>query len=229
MADVLDKPLAARIGHYVLVRRIGRGTHYTLYQAVDTRVGRMVLIKSLHVPAAATPAADPMPPAETESAPTPEASSESAHVLAARLQREGRALALLSHPNIVAIHETCEGNGSPFLVMEYLYGHPLRQHLDQRALSLEETLGILEQVADAVDAVHAQGILHRDLRPTNVMILHDGLVKLINFGLARKPGDVTVTLMGEMVGEPAYMAPEQLRGQPASPGVRSVVSGRAVV
>ncbi len=89
-----------------------------------------------------------MEPDALPNAPTPEADREPARVLAARLQREGRALGRLSHPNVVAIHETSEEEGFPYLVMEYLYGHPLRQHLDQRALSLEETLGILEQVAD---------------------------------------------------------------------------------
>ena len=82
---------------------------------------------------------------------------------------------------------------------------------------MAEALWILEQVALAVDAVHAQGILHRDIRASNIMRLHDGRIKLVEFGLARQPGDATVTLMGSLVGEPAYMAPEQLRNQPASP------------
>lgn len=191
-----------KVSDYVLVRPIGRGTHYTLYQAVDPRLGRMVVIKILHI-AAGNPQA--------------EGEANLARVLEARLQREAHALSALSHPSIPEIYETGEHEGHLFLVMEYLVGHPLRQHLDQGALPLEEAMAIFAQVASAVDAVHAEGILHRDIRASNIIRLHDGRVKLVEFGLARQPGDATVTLMGSLVGEPAYMAPEQLRNQPASP------------
>ena len=191
-----------KVSDYVLVRPIGRGTHYTLYQAVDPRFGRMVVIKILHV---------------ATSNPVAEGDANLARVLEARLQREAQALSALSHPNIPAIYEMGEQDGHPFLVMEYLVGHPLRQHLDLTKLPMDEALRILEQLALAVDAVHARGILHRDIRASNIMLLHDGSVKLVEFGLARQPGDATVTLMGNLVGEPAYMAPEQLRNQPASP------------
>ncbi|MBV9849713.1 MAG: serine/threonine protein kinase [Armatimonadetes bacterium] len=214
MAVLLDKPIYARIGDYVLVRVIGRGTHYTLFQAMDPRVGRMVVVKILH--ASSAPGTSPLESADPNASPTPEAAREPAHVLEARLQREAQALARLSHPNILAIHDTGEWEGHLFLVMEYLHGHALRQHLDLGPLPLEEIVDIMEQVAAAVDAVHDQGILHRDIRPSSVMILHDGRVKLMDFGLARQPGDTTVTLMGALVGEPAYMAPEQLRNRPAS-------------
>lgn len=191
-----------KVSEYVLVRPIGRGTHYTLYQAVDPHLGRMVVLKILHV---------------ATGKPTAEGDANLALVLEARLKREAHALSALSHPNIPEIYETGEHDGHPFLVMEYLVGHPLRQHLDQGALPAAEAVWILEQVASAVDAVHAQGILHRDIRASNIMRLHDGRIKLVEFGLARQPGDATVTLMGSLVGEPAYMAPEQLRNQPASP------------
>jgi serine/threonine protein kinase len=200
MTESIERLAYRKVSDYVLVRAIGRGTHYTLYQAVDPRTGRMVVIKILHVAAG-----------------KPDADTELAAVLEARLQREAHALSSLSHPNIPAIYEMGEQDGHPFLVMEYLVGHPLRQHLDQGALPMDKALRLLEQVAGAVDAVHAQGILHRDIRASNVMLLHDGTVKLVEFGLARQPGDATVTLMGALVGEPAYMAPEQLRNQPASP------------
>ncbi|MGI4789630.1 MAG: serine/threonine-protein kinase [Janthinobacterium lividum] len=202
MIDSIEGLAYRKVSDYVLVRAIGRGTHYTLYQAVDPRLGQMVVIKILHV---------------TMGKSMPEAEQELASVLETRLQREASALSILSHPNIPGIYEIGEQDGHPFLVMEYLYGHPLRQHLDLRSLSMEGALQILEQVASAVDAVHEHGILHRDIRASNVMLLHDGRVKLVEFGLARQPGDTTVTLMGALVGEPAYMAPEQLRNQPASP------------
>lgn len=202
MSDSIERLAYRKVSDYVLVRAIGRGTHYKLYQAVDPRLGHMVVIKILHV---------------TPGRPEPGTDPELASVLEARLQREAHALSSLSHPGIPEIYETGEQDGHPFLVMEYLVGHPLRQHLDQRALSMPETLDILSQAAAAIDAVHAEGILHRDVRASNIMLLHDGRVKLVEFGLARQPGDTTVTLMGALVGEPAYMAPEQLRGKPASP------------
>ncbi len=218
MEESLNGLLHARIGEYVLLREIARATHYTLYQAVDPRVGRMVLIKLLHISETA-PAGEEVRAGATERRMVPrrEFSREQSHVLATRLRREAEALALLSHPNILAVYEMGELDGYPFLVLEYLYGHPLRQHLDMRSLPMAEALGMLEQLASAIDAVHAQGILHRDIRPSNVTILHDGTVKLVDFGQARQPGDTTVTLMGQVVGEPTYMSPEQLRNQPASP------------
>ena len=202
MADSIERLAYRKVSDYVLVRAIGRGTHYTLYQAVDPRRGQMVVIKILHV---------------TPDKPEPGDDPALAAVLETRLQREAHALSSLSHPGIPAIYEMGEQDGHPFLIMEYLVGHPLRQHLDQRSLTMPETLDILTQAADAIDAVHAEGILHRDIRASNIMLLHDGRVKLVEFGLARQPGDTTVTLMGALVGEPAYMAPEQLRGKAATP------------
>ena len=218
MEECLNGLLHARIGEYVLLREIARATHYTLYQAVDPRVGRMVLIKLLHISETA-PAGEELRAGATERRMVPrrEFSREQSHVLATRLRREAEALALLSHPNILAVYEMGELDGYPYLVLEYLYGHPLRQHLDMRSLPMAEALGMLEQLASAIDTVHAQGILHRDIRPSNVTILHDGTVKLVDFGQARQPGDTTVTLMGQLVGEPTYMSPEQLRNDPASP------------
>ncbi len=204
MADSIDRLVQARIGDYVLVRVIGRGTHYTLFQAVDPHVRRMVVIKILHVTDVH---------GETDGA---EAARETAQIAEARLQRESRALASLSHPNIPALYGTGEEGGQCFLVMEYIYGHPLRQHLDLNCVSDAEAAEILGQVAGAVDAAHAQDILHRDIRASNVIIAHDGRVKLVDFGLARRPGDATVTMMGDLVGEPAYMAPEQLLNKPAT-------------
>lgn len=217
MAEALDRLVYGRIGDYVLVRVVGRATHYTLYQAADPSAGRMVLIKALHVADAYVQGGDTSEASDRRSISRDGTPREPAHVLQTRLQREADALGSLSHANVVAMYGTGEQDGCPFLVMEYLYGHPLRQHMDQRPLPMEEALGILEQVAEGLDAVHAQGILHRDIRPSNIMLLRDGRVKLVDFGLARQPGDTTVTLMGQLVGEPAYMSPEQLRNKPASP------------
>ena len=212
MAESLDRLKYGRIGDYVLVRVIGRGTHYTLYQAADPQHDRMVVIKALHVSEATAPAVGTEGEGET---PTP--GRETARVLEARLTREADALARLDHPNVVALYGTGEQDGLSYLVTEYVYGHPLRQRLDTGPLPLSEAVDVLTQLAEAVDAAHAEGILHRDIRPTNVLLRRDGRVKLADFGLARQPDDATVTLMGALVGEPAYLAPECLRGTLASP------------
>ena len=211
MAESLDRLKYGRIGDYVLVRVIGRGTHYTLYQAADPQQSRMVVIKALHVSEATAPAVG----SEGEGTPAPD--RETARVLEARLTREADALARLDHPNVVAFYGTGEQDGLSYLVTEYVYGHPLRQRLDLGPLPPSEAADVLTQLAGAVDAAHAEGILHRDIRPTNVLLRRDGRVKLADFGLARQPGDATVTLMGALVGEPAYLAPERLRGGAASP------------
>lgn len=205
MADCIETLSRERIGEYALVREIGRATHYTLYQVADPLLGRMAVIKLLH--AVSGPEGD----ASDEAGPR-----ESAPALATRLQREARTLESLSHPNIPALYGAGEHQGRPYLVTEYLNGQPLRHRLDQGPLPLGEAVGILEQVAAALDAVHAQGILHRDIRASSVIVLNDGCVKLAEFGMARQPEDATVTLMGAKVGEPAYLSPERLRDQPAS-------------
>ncbi|MDQ2799914.1 MAG: serine/threonine protein kinase [Armatimonadota bacterium] len=205
MADCIETLSRERIGEYALVREIGRATHYTLYQVADPLLGRMAVIKLLHAVSG--------PEGDASDATGPR---ESAHALATRLQREARTLESLSHPNIPAIYGTGEHQGRPYLATEYLNGQPLRHRLDQGPLPLEEAVSILEQVAAALDAVHAQGILHRDIRASSVIVLNDGCVKLAEFGMARQPEDATVTLMGAKVGEPAYLSPERLRDHPAS-------------
>lgn len=209
MADSIEKLSRDRIGEYAIVREIGRATHYTLYQAVDPLRGRMVIIKLLHAVSESG--------GDTSDTASPEAGTrESPHLLATRLQREARTLESLSHPNIPAVYGTGEHKGRSYLVTEYLNGQPLRHRLDGVPLPLEEAVGIFEQVAAALDAVHAQGILHRDIRASSVFVLNDGHVKLAEFGMARQPEDATVTLMGATVGELAYLSPERLRDQPAS-------------
>ncbi len=185
------------LADYEIVRETGRGAMSTVYEATDRRDGRTVALKVLHAPA-------------TLSLPQQQS-------LIARLGREARLVARLSHPNIVRILDVGEEGGRHFLAMEYLRGTTLRERLDRGPLSLTEASHTLDQIADALDAIHAQKIVHRDIKPSNVMLLPEGVVKLMDFGIARQGDDTTITQTGMIVGSPAYMAPEQIRGENGDP------------
>src|SRR5918997_629768 len=183
-----------QLGPYLLTREAGRGAMSTVYEATDTRIGRTVAVKLIAIP--------------------PYLSPEQREQMLARIRREVRTIGRLSHPNIVTIYDVGEQDGLHYIVMEFLRGQTLRERLDSGApLSLEEAVGILNQVAEGLDAVHAEGVVHRDIKPSNVMILPGGRVKLMDFGVARQADDTTVTHTGMAVGSPAYMAPEQVRGE----------------
>lgn len=181
------------LGHYQLLREAGRGGMSLVYEAVDNRIGRRVALKvlSLHMPA------------------TPEA--QDARVT--RFKRESRAIARLSHPNIVSIYDIGEEDGLHFIVMEYLNGETLRERTVHGPVAPAEAAAILRQVASGLDAVHDAGIVHRDIKPSNVMLLPGSQVKLMDFGVARQHEDTMVTQAGAMVGSPVYMSPEQANGQ----------------
>lgn len=186
-----------QLADYRIVREAGRGAMSTVYEAVDERTGQTVALKVLLAPAS-------LPPEQQRS-------------LIARLQREARLIARLSHPNIVRILDVGEADGRHYLAMEYLHGVTLRQRLDAGPLPLAEASLVLDQVAAALDAIHPQRIVHRDIKPSNVMLLPDGHVKLMDFGVARQGDDTTITQTGMIVGSPAYMSPEQIRGEDGTP------------
>ena len=184
------------LGPYLILREAGRGGMSLVYEAEDTRIGRRVALKVLSVPLSLTP--------------------EQRAATIARLKREARAIARLSHPNIVAIFDIGEENGQHFLVMEFLEGQTLRERIAEGPLPLGEVAAILDGVVAGLDAVHAAGIVHRDIKPSNVMLLPDGGVKLMDFGVARQHEDTLVTQAGSIVGSPTYMAPEQTEGEDSS-------------
>jgi serine/threonine-protein kinase len=196
-----------RLAHYALVREAGRGAMGTVYEAVDTRLGRTVAVKVLN------PSLDPEHPAH--------------EMMVARLRREASAAAALSHPNIVTIFEIGEEGGVSYLAMEFLDGQTLRARLNQGTLPAGEAADILDQIAAGLDAAHERGVLHRDLKPTNVMLL-PGIadpqtgdrtpprVKLLDFGMARSADHATMTQPGSLIGSPGYMAPEIVRGESAT-------------
>jgi len=179
--------LPARIGKYELLQYLG-GRIAEVYRALDLRLPRRVAFKILSEPAAADE--------ETRS----------------RMIAEGRLLSGLSHENIVSLYDYGEEDGRPYLALEYLDGDSLREAIrGGRTGSLRNKLLIARQIATALAHVHSRRIIHRDLKPDNVHIDSAGVVKLMDFGIA-KNGELSLTGTGFTVGTPYYMAPEQIRG-----------------
>ncbi|MHC4954720.1 MAG: protein kinase domain-containing protein [Planctomycetota bacterium] len=188
-----------RIGAYEIVREIGRGGMGVVYLARDTKLGREVAVKCL-----------------------PEEMSNDEERLA-RFRREARLLASLNHPNIATVYALEEADGQTYLVLEYIDGRPLFEHLAQRAHTWSDCVEAALPIADALAAAHEKGVAHRDIKPDNVMITRSGTPKVLDFGLAaplRAAGeDATLTqeflktAPGTILGSPGYMAPEQARGQ----------------
>jgi tetratricopeptide (TPR) repeat protein len=187
----------ARLGPYEIESAIGAGAMGEVYRALDTRLDRRVALKILPGGAAADPA------------------------FRERFHREARTISSLSHPNVCALFDIGEQDGTPFLVMEYLDGETLAARLARGRMSIDEALGCVIQMAEGLSRAHALGIVHRDLKPGNVMLLDGGVVKLLDFGLAKRftlnPDDQTMGGLSEsgmMVGTVAYMSPEQVLGEP---------------
>jgi len=184
-----------KIGTFEIAEMIGRGGMGVVYLAHDTKLGRSVAVKSI--------------PAELQTSTTAQA----------RLKREAKLLASLNHPNIAVIHDIVEADSSGYLILEYVPGQNLAERIAQGPLKLQEALSIGRQIAEAVDAAHEKGVVHRDLKPGNIKITPEGKLKVLDFGLAKasvsgdKDVDNTVTQPGCVVGTPAYMSPEQARGK----------------
>jgi serine/threonine protein kinase len=201
-AAIDDPPLSGaaslsgrQIGPYLVTREIGRGGMGVVYLAHDTRLGRDVAIKAL-------PRDLPFDDRRRE-----------------RLRREARAAAALAHPNIAIIYALEEEGDELYLVSEYVRGHTLRDELANGPLPPARLVDTAIEITRAIGAAHAEGIIHRDLKPDNVMRTAAGAVKILDFGLARAlvswaDEDLTPTLTrsGTLLGTPAYMAPEQIRG-----------------
>jgi predicted Ser/Thr protein kinase len=184
------------IGSYVIEQEIGRGGMGVVYRGRDRRLGRPVAIKAVSPEAARDPARRE------------------------RLRREARAAAALTHPGIATVYALEEQGEELFLVTELLEGRTLRDLLARGPVPLPRWLVIARALAEAVGAAHAAGIVHRDLKPENILETADGRIKVLDFGLARGAGLLghdlapTITQAGTLVGTPAYMAPEQIRGAP---------------
>ncbi len=185
-------PAKQYLGRYVIGQPIGAGGMGEVYRAQDTRLERTVAIKML--------------PRET--------AGDSS--LRRRFLNEARAASALNHPNIVAIHDICTENDVDFLVMEYVDGETLRDLIAKGVLGFDQLAGLGSQVALALGAAHAARIVHRDVKPANIMVTKTDEAKVLDFGIAQvKRGDLDMHLTGEgqIVGTVAYMSPEQTRGE----------------
>jgi len=187
------------VGHYEVITSLGKGGMGEVYLVEDKRLGRKVALKFLQ-----------------------NGLSTNLQGLK-RFEQEARAASGLNHPNILTIHEIGEIEGQPFIASEFVDGQTLRQRISMGPLSVQEAIDVGEQIASALAAAHSAGIVHRDIKPENIMLRNDGLVKVLDFGLAKLseteagPDDPTKNFIktgsGTVMGTTAYMSPEQARGQ----------------
>jgi tRNA A-37 threonylcarbamoyl transferase component Bud32 len=183
-------------GRYRLVRFLGRGGMAEVYEGVDERLGRPVAVKVLR------------------------SGLRRRSELRERFEQEARSAARLSHPNVVAVYDTGEDEGAPYLVMERLPGETLADRLADGPVDPEWLRRVAGDVLGALGAAHAAGVVHRDVKPGNILIGEDGCAKVADFGIAKTAeeaagGDTTAT--GMLLGTPAYLAPERVDGSPATP------------
>ncbi len=196
--------VGATVGNYRVIAEIGRGGMGVVYRAEHLRLGRHVALKFL-----------------------PQDAADDGDALE-RFEREARAASALNHPHICTIHDIDTHEGRPFIVMELLEGQTVRERIAPRPLDLEAVLTLGMQVAEALDAAHAKGIVHRDIKSANIFLSVTGQAKVLDFGLAKlvdphghhgealteAPATALVTGPGTTMGTAAYMSPEQVRGEP---------------
>src|SRR5580700_4031308 len=187
-------PETKRFGRYEVVAELGRGAMGVVYRARDPQIDRMVAVKTVSLWGQ---------------------QSEEENEFRLRFMHEAQAAGRLHHPGIVAIFDVGENpeNLNPYIVLEYVAGEALNRMLArEKKLPLETALQLAEEIAEALDYAHAQGVIHRDIKPGNILITETGHAKIADFGIA-KLNLAHFTLPGRVLGTPAYMAPEQLNGE----------------
>jgi len=190
----MDDNLPKRLGRYEILREIGKGAMGIVYEGRDPKINRRVAIK--------TARRDVME------------ASGMAEEMMQRFLREARAAGSLNHPNVITIYDASENDEVAWIAMEFLVGRDLRQILRERStLSQEEIASIGAEVCEGLAVAHDLGIVHRDVKPANIMVLESGNIKVTDFGIAHV-ADSNLTLDGSLIGTPHYMSPEQFMGQP---------------
>lgn len=182
-----------RLGRYSLLEEIASGGQGTIWRAYDTETNRIVALKVLH----------------------PHISRDASYVQ--RFHREASIIARIDHPNVVRVYEVGEADGRHFIAMEYLPESLARIIEGSGRLSIEGAVHFAAQIADGLEAAHSSGVVHRDVKPQNVLITADGVAKVSDFGVARAQALSTMTATGAMMGTPYYMSPEQANGERAIP------------
>ena len=178
-------------GRYRVLRHLGSGGMASVLLCQDERLGRQVAVKRLHADS----------PADVEQ----------------RFVREARLGALLNHPNLVSVYDTATDSEGVLIVMEYVPGEALSQTLKRGPLRPERVSLMLRDLGAALDHVHAHGVVHRDVKPGNVLLRKDGVTKLVDLGIATASDQTRITSSGMVLGTATYMAPEQLEGEPTGP------------
>ena len=182
--------IGTTVSHYKILEKIGGGGMGVVYKAHDTRLDRAVALKFL-------------PPELTRDTGARE-----------RFIHEAKAASALQHNNICNIHDIEETNdGQLFIVMDCYEGETLKSRISKGQSQIDETLDLAIQVAQGLQKAHEKGIVHRDIKPANILITADGVVKIVDFGLAKLSGQTLLTKSSSTVGTAAYMSPEQARGE----------------
>lgn len=193
----LDKIMSETFGRYVILNEIGKGSSGIVYRGRDPLMDRIVAIKTIHHKSLEGN------------------DQEKIERFLKRFYREARASGILSHPNVVTIFDIGEEDGIPYIAMEYIDGQTLSDVMKEiRLIDKGLVLKILKQVADALDYAHSKGIIHRDVKPSNIMYCQNEFIKVMDFSIARleMPDMGTITTSGTILGTPFYMPPEQILG-----------------
>jgi tetratricopeptide (TPR) repeat protein/tRNA A-37 threonylcarbamoyl transferase component Bud32 len=177
-----------KVSHYRLNERIGHGAFGTVYKAEDLTLGRTVAIKAIKAP------------------------DQDPRITKERFLREAQAISQIDHPNVVTLFEVFQEGATNYLVMQYVKGGSLREVLGQGPVGVERALRVASDIAAGLEAAHAIGVIHRDVKPENVIVEPSGRAKVVDFGVARLVDRSTLTKRGRIVGTLPYMAPEQVKG-----------------